>query len=127
MENEPRKPDYDLSYVFEILHNNRKLKDVVDILACVPGEADGFAWHWIIKFGIQEYAYITGGCDYSGWGCLGDWGNISFTGNAEQAARYADVVEKGITQQLMSQLEGKQPYGLREEVKSHAKNAGQTH
>lgn len=47
-----------------------KLKD---LLACYPGEADESDWHYVVLLDNDNYVYLTGGCDYTGWGCR-DWG-----------------------------------------------------
>ena len=73
---ERRKPDYDLEAALE--HNGwgYVLKNILNVLAEVPGEADGAEWHWVVELktpmgedgiGSGKFAYISGGCDYTGW------------------------------------------------------------
>jgi len=114
-----RKPDYDLEYCADNDLEGITSKDIVNVLAQVPGEADALDWHWIVKLRTGEFAYIWGGCDYSGWGCQ-DWGDYKKESTALKAARLAPEKEDSyldnpanIRQQLISQLKGKQPYGLR--------------
>ena len=94
-------------------------KDIKNVLAQVPGEADGMDWYWIVEMKDGKFYYVTGGCDYSGWGCR-DWGEAKEAATAREAALLAkndeyDPEKKSIKDQLLDQLIGKQPYGLREE------------
>lgn len=58
--------DHDLSSALE--HNSVVLPSPVDaILATIGGEYDGSDWHWLVRLEGGDYAYITGGCDYTGW------------------------------------------------------------
>lgn len=41
---------------------------IAGVAALVPGEADEANWHWILKLKDGRWAYMTAGCDYSGWG-----------------------------------------------------------
>lgn len=113
-----RKPDYDLKALFEEGHGKGiEIGDVANVLALVPGWADGLAWHWIVRLKDGKYAYITGGCDYSGWGCQ-DWGTVGVADSIDQAINMAsqeENINKPIAQQLLDQLIGKQPFGLREQ------------
>lgn len=112
-----RNPDSDLEYCFQ--HNcSLEPKDILTVLAQVPGEADGFSWHWVIEMKDGKFFYVTGCCDYSGWGCS-DWGEAKEAKTALQAAKLGKndeyrLEKKSIKKQLLDQLKGKQPYGLRE-------------
>ena len=35
----------------------------------LTGENDGAEWHWLVELENGSFAYIHGGCDYTGWGC----------------------------------------------------------
>lgn len=35
----------------------------------LTGENDGHDWHWIVSLDGGAFAYVTGGCDYTGWDC----------------------------------------------------------
>lgn len=37
------------------------------VLAVVEGEYDEKDWHWLLELTGPRYAYLTGGCDYTGW------------------------------------------------------------
>lgn len=43
------------------------LPDIAEVLAVVEGEHDGASWHWILKLNNGTFAYLVGGCDYTGW------------------------------------------------------------
>ena len=58
--------NYDLSAACE--YNNIDSSDLVDVLLEITGENDEASWHWIVKT-ASGYAYISGGCDYTGWDC----------------------------------------------------------
>jgi hypothetical protein len=40
---------------------------ITEILATIEGCNDEADWHWIVRLEGGDYAYITGGCDYTGW------------------------------------------------------------
>ena len=44
-----------------------KPEGIKRVLAVVEGENDGPEWHWLIELKDSQYAYATGGCDYTGW------------------------------------------------------------
>lgn len=35
----------------------------------LTGENDGAEWHWIVELQDGTWAYVHGGCDYTGWDC----------------------------------------------------------
>lgn len=35
----------------------------------LEGENDGADWHWLVELADGRWAYINGGCDYTGWDC----------------------------------------------------------
>lgn len=71
-----RRIDYDLSACCE--HNDVgggfRLEDVAYVLAALMGEREGPSYHWIVAMKDHTYAYITGGCDYTGWDCNSNGG-----------------------------------------------------
>lgn len=115
-----RKPDSDLEALFSEGHGGElKISDIHNVLAEVPGGADGSNWFWIVELCDGRFAYITGGCDYSGWGCR-DWGETKIAGTVKEAIELVkpesyDEAKKPISKQLVDQMKGKQPFGLREE------------
>lgn len=42
---------------------------IAEILATIEGQNDGADWHWLVRLDDGQHAYITGGCDYTGWDC----------------------------------------------------------
>jgi hypothetical protein len=78
--------EYDWKYVFayangeqdtplEVLGGGETKKtatfdreDVEETIAMVDGEADGANWIFVGKLKDGRYAYVTAGCDYTGWG-----------------------------------------------------------
>jgi hypothetical protein len=50
-------------------HNQAELSGSVDaILSTIVGEKDFVAnWHWLVLLSSGKFAYITGGCGYTGW------------------------------------------------------------
>lgn len=58
--------NYDLRAACE--YNNIDSSDLVDVLLEITGENDEASWHWIVKT-TSGFAYISGGCDYTGWDC----------------------------------------------------------
>ena len=114
--------DWDFKYCWET-DCEQSIDDAVALLAQVPGEADGPNWWWVVKlrkdFDRGKFALVTGGCDYSGWGCQ-DWGEAAFYGTALQAAKAAPThdgySEKRVVRaSLIAQLKGEAPYALAEE------------
>ena len=59
---------YDLKAACQ--YNGIDISDVTKILLEITGEKDECDWHWIVKT-KEGYAYIAGGCSYTGW----DYGN----------------------------------------------------
>jgi len=58
--------NYDLRSACE--YNNIDSSDLVDVLLEITGENNEASWHWIVRT-TSGYAYISGGCDYTGWDC----------------------------------------------------------
>ena len=58
--------NYDLRSACE--YNNIDSSDLVDVLLEITGENDEADWHWIVTT-TSGFAYISGGCDYTGWDC----------------------------------------------------------
>ncbi len=75
--------DYDLEACVKHNINSFSLNDISHIIGCIEGENDGAAWHWIVLLKDNTFAYITGGCDYTGWDCQSG-GSISFGKNIKE-------------------------------------------
>jgi hypothetical protein len=46
-----------------------KVDDIELVKAVIVGEHDGPNWHWLLQLKDGSVAYLTGGCDYTGWDC----------------------------------------------------------
>lgn len=60
---------YDLVACFEYntVHPELTIERVDRILAVWEGERDGDDWRWVVSLTDGKYAFIQGGCDYTGW------------------------------------------------------------
>lgn len=112
MENEIRNPDADLCSAINY-HLSITKEDIKSVLAQIPGEADGPDWYWIIELNNGQFALIQGACDYTGWDCQ-SYAEITFADTAEQSAEIAEDCHYriNVSDQLLLQLIGSQPYGL---------------
>lgn len=62
-----RKPDYDLQSCIEYNSPGILTSEIRGIWACVPGEAEGPSWFWILELNDGRKGLLYGGCDYTGW------------------------------------------------------------
>lgn len=104
-----RRIDYDLSACcnYNDVGGGFRLEDVAYVLAQITGENDGPDWHWIIAMKDHTYAYVAGGCDYTGWDCQSG-------GNAEIFPTLKDTLNASpddIRNILRGQLTGGIPFG----------------
>ncbi len=68
METAVRKPDMDLEDALTYNpQDSFSVADIQDVLAEVPGEADGPDWFWVVQLKPRRFALIQAGCDYTGW------------------------------------------------------------
>lgn len=91
------------------------IEDVKDILACVAGEADGPNWHYIVELKNGQYGYVTGGCDYTGWGCQEN--GSGKLGTLEECLNESPIedgygMKRNVRETLQAQIDGKEPYGV---------------
>lgn len=92
------------------------------IIAQVCGENDELNWHWIVKTNLEDknkrYAYIWGGCDYTGWDCQ-SFADGKFARTLREVVNFApekeDYSNRNIRINLKRQISGKQPYALYQE------------
>jgi hypothetical protein len=77
--------DYDLCACMK--HNALPFAytDIESILAVWQGENDGDDWRWVVRLKDGRYAFIQGGCDYTGWDCQ-SWATSEFADSPEEAA-----------------------------------------
>lgn len=49
--------------------NGFTLKDIVSVVGYADGENDGANWIGLFELKDGRFAFVTAGCDYTGWGC----------------------------------------------------------
>ncbi len=109
-----RMDDYDFKQCMK--YAPFETKEVKEIIACVPGEADGPNWHYIVQLTDESFGYVTGWCDYTGWGCREN-------GDGHKATTIEELTKKipeknkyydgAVLDTLLKQVRGELPYGLR--------------
>lgn len=99
----------DLFYACEC--NSIDSSDIERVISFINGQNDYADWHWICLIRPKEigtgrdynteytFAYITGGCDYTGWDCRSS--AERFDGNS------IDEVLKQVPQDFRRELEEK--------------------
>ena len=60
--------------------------DIEELLASVNGENDGEDWSCIVKMKDGRFAFVTAGCDYTGWDCQA--GGRSFVAASLEELRF---------------------------------------
>lgn len=81
--------DYDLSACLEYNPQPGVHEDnIVRVLAVWEGENDEDDWRWVVDLDNGKFAFIQGGCDYTGWDCQ-SWATSVLTSTPEEAAWYA--------------------------------------
>ena len=119
MNEDLRKPDYDLESAISNNPQNYDAKTIETVLAEVPGANDELSWHWIVKFKpdypIAPFAYLVGWCDFTGWYCSSGL-SAKMAGTLEEAANLAPEKEqfsnRRVRETLLAQLRGQKPYGV---------------
>jgi hypothetical protein len=74
--------DYDWPEVFSVAARDSNIeidpkKDIKRVIASIDGEQDNSNWQAVIELNDGRYAWISSGCDYTGWGCQ-DSGSIIY-------------------------------------------------
>lgn len=94
---ESRGIDWDLEGCISYNTFPFTLDDIEKVLAVVEGENDEKDWNWVIQLKDtcviamernEYYAFIMGGCDYTGWDCQ-SWGTWELSTTPWGAAKYA--------------------------------------
>lgn len=71
--------DYDLSACLQYNTQEYAEANIKRVLAVVEGVNDQANWHWILEldkeFDGGTFAYLEGGCDYTGWDCQSSAGS----------------------------------------------------
>src|SRR3989304_4850960 len=57
-------------------------KEIEEVIASIDGSPDDRDWQAVVKLKGGRFAWVSSGCDYSGWGCQ-DWGTIQFANSLE--------------------------------------------
>ena len=94
---------YDLQAACD--HNSIDATDIVGIELEITGQNDEAYWHWIVKTTVG-FAYIAGGCDYTGWDCKSSADRIDAPTMAEALAlvpqderrAFEQMIADGVTQ-----------------------------
>lgn len=61
---------YDLTACFEYNpQEGLEIEEIDKILAVWEGQNDEDDWRWIVSLTNGKFAFIKGGCDYTGWDC----------------------------------------------------------
>jgi hypothetical protein len=83
-------------------------------LATVFGANDESSWHWLLWLQDGTYAYVTGWCDYTGWGCQSG-GEIEYYPTLKAAIKAIpsddDYGGRKPRKTIKGQLTGAIPYG----------------
>jgi hypothetical protein len=72
------------------------------VLLQICGENDGADWHWIVELTEGGFAYIHGGCDYTGWDCQSNC-DAHEAPTFEEALRLVGEVERPIFDEMIAQ------------------------
>lgn len=67
------------------------LEDVAEVISTSDGENDGPEWLGVFRLRDGRFAFLSAGCDYTGWDCQAG-------GTAVVASDLAELVRFGITQ-----------------------------
>ena len=108
-----RRIDYDLSAAMEYAITDTqgfRLEDVAYVLAYLQGEHDGPDYHWIVAMKDHTYAYVQGGCDYTGWDCQAG-GTVQMFVSLREALSAAEEVSIETRKLLTKQLTGEASFG----------------
>jgi hypothetical protein len=65
------------------------------ILLELTGAHDEKDWHWIVELDDGRFAYIHGGCDYTGWDCRSDC-DVHEANTFDACLRLVGEVEKAV-------------------------------
>lgn len=94
-EEELKRKNLDYDFVACLQYNEVPfdLLQVKRVVAVVEGENDGANWHWVVELNDGRFAYLQGGCDYTGWDCK-SWATTAFYKTAEEAVQGGAGQEK---------------------------------
>lgn len=78
--------DYDLQACIDYNPQTFTYDEVREVLANIEGEHDGADYHWILRLEGGRWAYLYGGCDYTGWDCQ-SWAESILAGSRDSLIR----------------------------------------
>jgi hypothetical protein len=104
----------DLEGCLEYNNVGFKMADVDERLLTIKGENDAHEWHWIVRLNDGHWAYVVGGCDYTGWDCqssaeahVADTRDSAIAQAGEiWAPVFRDMLEKGDVLRVTSEIVG---------------------
>lgn len=106
-EYQSRGMDYDLVACLDYNPQSFSADDIERVLAVWEGENDSDDWRWVLLLKDGRYAFLQGGCDYTGWDCR-SWATHEFADSAEAAAELALGDFSTVRDNLLKQIqEGK--------------------
>ena len=76
--------------------------DVAEVVAADEGENDGADWIAVLRLRDGRFAFLSAGCDYTGWGCREN-------GQTWFAASLDDLVQWGFTSNARDRLASQLP------------------
>lgn len=85
------------------------IDDVVEVIAAVEGENDGENWECIVRLKDNRYAFLSAGCDYTGWDCQAG-GNVEYFYDVNRACSVM-TLDPNQRNRLRSQLEEQERKG----------------
>lgn len=100
------------------------VRSVVEVIAASPGENDEASWLGVFLLGepYNKYAVIAGGCDYTGWDCMGNYGTVEYyqdiNAAVSQLALTNEMRERLGDQLRQKELEGRLKLDWSEETVS---------
>lgn len=100
--------DYDLVGCLENNPQAFGLDDIAQVLAVHEGENEGDNWRWILRLNDGRFAFLQGGCDYTGWDCQSSADSViveSIDAAIQTARTFEDNTPEiiaGLAQQLLA-------------------------
>lgn len=82
--------------------------DIEDIKLELTGENDERDWHWIVSLKDKRFAYIAGGCDYTGWDCQ-SYCEVHFADLFIEAISLAPLEERRLFEEMVKAGETTRP------------------
>lgn len=95
-----RGMDYDLVACLEYNPQRFGPQDIQQVLAVIEGENDGANWHWVLQLKPESavdgkwFAYLTGGCDYTGWDCQSSASSDFWLDPISACHDYSDLLDQ---------------------------------